>query len=358
VGGPYAWTRQAFGELPAFLVGWGYWISCWCGQAAIAIAMVCYLGALWPGALEQSSLVAIVAMGLLCAVNLAGVREAGLVQLLTTILKVLPLLAIAIFGFTHFEPAHFEPFNPSDEPLPHAVLGALALTLWAFQGFEAASVTGDEVDEPERNIPRATLIGIALATVLYVAATLSVMGLVEPASLAKSSAPFADAATQIWGAGAGRLVALGAFISCFGALNGWILVAGRLPYAMARDGLFPKRFGELNAKQTPAGGLVLSTGLACVLVLTNYQPSLVAMFTTMTLLATLSALLPLVVCALADWVLTAREGESGGRLVDGLALLYGALTFFGAGGEALVGGLALLAAGLPVYGWMRRRAVD
>ena len=149
VGGPYAWTRQAFGELPAFLVGWGYWISCWCGQAAIAIAMVGYLGELWPGALEHSGAVAIAAMGLLCAVNLRGVREAGLLQLLTTVLKVLPLIAIALFGIAHFEPAHFEPFNPSGEPLPHAVMGALALTLWAFQGFEAASITGEEVEAPE-----------------------------------------------------------------------------------------------------------------------------------------------------------------------------------------------------------------
>lgn len=362
VGGPYAYTREAFGEFAAFLVGWGYWISCWCAQAAIAVAMVGYLGTLVPFVAANPMSVALASIVLLALLNCRGVREAGLVQIVTTALKLVPLVAIAAFGFARFEPAHFEPFNPTGQPLPRAVLGCLALTLWAFQGFESAAIAGDEARDARRNVPRATLIGIALATALYVASTLAVMGLLPPGVLAASPAPFADAARLLWGEWAGKAVAAGAFVSCLGALNGWTLVMGRVPFAIARDGLFPAFFGRLSARGTPALALLVSSALACALVVANYSGSLVAMFRGMTVLATLSALVPYVFCAVAEMALALRARRAGGDenvrasiVVGLLAFGYGLLTIAGAGEAEVARGFLLLLAGMPFYVLARAR---
>lgn len=366
VGGPYAYTREAFGEFAAFLVGWGYWISCWSSLAAIAVAMVGYLGELVPPVADSTPLAAGVAVATIAAlafVNARGVREAGAVQVVTTVLKVLPLFAVALFGFSRFERAHFEPFNPSGQSLPHAVLGCLALTLWAFQGFESASVAAGEARDARRNVPRATLIGIALATALYVASTLAVMGLLPLAELAASQAPFADAAEALWGSWAGKAVAAGAFVSCLGALNGWTLVTGRVPFAIARDGLFPAFFGRLSARGTPALALFVSSALACTLVVTNYSGSLVAMYRTMSVLATLSALVPYAFSAVAEILIALRarrtdasENVRTSTVLGLLAFVYGLLTIVGAGDREVARGFLLLLAGMPFYVLARARA--
>lgn len=358
-GGPYAYTREAFGDFAGFLVGWGYWISSWSAVAAIAVAMVGYLGALVPAATASpvaAAASAIVAIVLLTAVNVAGVRQAGIVQLATTVIKILPLLAVALFGLSRFEVSHFQPFNPTGGSLFAAVQGCLALTLWAFLGLEAATVPAGDVRDPRRTIPRATLLGIGIAATLYIVATAAVMGMVPHEVLASSTAPFADAARVLWGSGAGSLVALGAFVSCFGALNGWILIASQVPMAIARHGLFPPSFARLSPRGTPAFGLLLSSTLACLLVIANYTKALVAMFTGMILLSTLASLIPFVFCAMADLQIAITERSRGaheplGRAfgITGIAFVYGLLATAGSGQETVFWGFLTLLCGIPFY---------
>jgi APA family basic amino acid/polyamine antiporter len=358
-GGPYAYTREAFGEFAGFLVGWGYWISSWSALAAIAVAMVGYLGEFVPGLATTPPLAAgtaIAAIAILTAVNARGVREAGIVQLVTTVLKILPLLAVALFGLSRFDASHFEPFNPTGKPLWAAVQGCLALTLWAFLGLEAATVPAGEVREPRKTIPRATILGIGIAATLYVASTVAVMGMVPRETLASSSAPFAAAAEALWGPWAGKLVAAGAVISTFGALNGWILVAGQVPMAIARDRLFPPFFARMSSRGTPALGLAVSASFACVLVAANYTKALVAMFTGMILLSTLASLIPFVFCAMAEWMLTVRDRMAGSRepvtagvAIAVLAFVYGILATAGSGQDTVFWGFLTLLCGIPFY---------
>jgi amino acid transporter len=187
---------------------------------------------------------------------------------------------------------------------------------------------------------------------LYVVSTLVVMGIVPRETLASSKAPFADAAGVLWGPRAHSLVALGACISCFGALNGWTLVAGRLPLAIARDGLFPRFFAHLSARGTPAVSLALSSALACALIVFRYSGSLVAMFQAMTVLATLSALVPFVFCAMADLATTLRTSGTLHPLRVATALfafVYGLFTIAGAGADNVLWGFLLLLGGMPFY---------
>ncbi len=358
-GGPYAYTHAAFGEFAGFLVGWGYWISCWSALAAIAVAMTGYLGefipavSASPGAAAASAVAAIV---VLAGVNIAGVRQAGLVQLATTVLKMVPLVALALFGLPRLDPSNFVPFNPSGEPLLSAAQACVALTLWAFLGMEAATVPAEDVRDPRRTIPRATVLGVGITAALYVASTVAVMRMVPREVLAGSSAPFAHAARALWGTGAGKLIAAGAFISCFGALNGWILVTGQVPMAIARHGLFPSFFKRLSARGTPALGLVLSSTLASLLVVANFTKGLVGMFTAMILLSTLASLIPFAFCSMADALMSIRERRlvsraalRGGLAVAGLAFVYSLAATAGAGRDTVFWGFLTLLAGIPFY---------
>jgi APA family basic amino acid/polyamine antiporter len=363
-GGPYAYTRVGLGELPAFLVAWGYWVSIWAGNAAISVAFVGYLAAFFPPLATTPALgagMALASIWILTGVNCWGVREAGILQLWTTILKLIPLVVLGTFGLLHLEPTHFTPFNASGESTIDAVTATAALTLWAFVGLESATVPAESVEEPARNIPRATIIGTLIAALVYIMASVGVMGAVPAEELAVSTAPFADAATRLWGGRAGAAIALGAAVAAFGALNGWILLQGQMPLAAARDGLFPSLFERVSPRGTPVPGLVVSSLLVTGLIGLNYTSTLVEQFTFIILLSTLSVLIPYVFSSLAELVIFVRDRErfSGERLLGAsiiavLALLYSLWAIVGTGGDVVFWGLLLLLAGVPIY-WLQVR---
>lgn len=359
-GGPYAYTRLAFGDLVGFLVAWGYWVALWSGNAAIAVAFVGALQAIvpWIGAASwHGAAVAIAALWILTAVNIFGVRSAGAVQVVTSVLKMLPLLAVALFGLSYFDPGALP--APTLDISPLAALGATAaLTLWAFLGLESATVPADSVEDPARTIPRATLLGTIAAAALYVVATLAIFAVVPQGELAKATAPFALAAEHLWGSGAALLVAAGAAISAFGTLNGWILLQGQLPLAAAQDGLFPKFFARVNRHGAPATGLVFGSILQTVMIGFNYTEGLVAQFTFIILLATMATLVPYVFSSAALLLLLRREpqlfaGASRPRLYlfGSLGFVYALLAIVGAGAETVYWGFLLLMLGIPFYIW-------
>src|SRR5262245_27049538 len=364
-GGPYAYTRKAFGDFAGFLTAWGYWIAAWVGNAAIAIAFVGYLGVYW-NRVNTSNLTAIlVAIGLiwrLTAVNVLGTRESGWVQIVTTILKFVPLALVGLVGLLWINSDNLTPLAPESGGDWH--IGAAAtLALWAFIGLESATIPAEEVRDPERTIPRATMIGTGITVVLYAIATFAIMGILARDALASSASPFADAAGEMWGGNWDKVIAMVAMISTLGALNGWILLQGRIPFAAAEDGLFPKQFARVHGKRrTPLTALVVSSALLTVLVFMNYSSSgtIIDLFTDIVLLATLTTLVPYAWSAAAQVTLfiTDRELFSGvhfarDTVVAVLAFAYSAWAIWGAGEEVIAKGFMLLTAGIPVYVWMK-----
>src|SRR4051812_3441378 len=225
VGGPYAYTRAAFGDLAGFMVAWGYWISVWCANAALSVAFVGYLDPFFPSLVRNHTAaagLAIAAVWVLTAVNLRGVRTAGVVQTTTTVLKILPLVIVGVGGLFVFNAAHFVVADSSARGIAHGVTATATLTLWAFLGLECATIPATNIHNPERTIPRATVIGTVLAAVIYVLGTMAVMGAVSPGVLGQTTAPYAEAARAFAGDRGAAIVSIGAAISCFGALNGWI----------------------------------------------------------------------------------------------------------------------------------------
>lgn len=368
-GGPYAYTRTAFGDMPAFMVAWGYWISVWSSMAALAVAGVGYLDPFFPTLVRtpvSAALLAIAMVWVLTLVNIAGVRLAGQVQVVTTALKLMPLVLVGIGGLFYFAPAHFAINAASVGGAASQITQTATLTLWAFLGLETATIPAGHISNPARTIPRATIAGTLIAAGIYIVSTIGVMSLVPPAALSTTTAPFADGARMLFGNVAASLVAVGAAISCFGALNGWTLVVGQLPLAVARDGLFPSFFTRLSPQGTPVAGMLVAGVLASALIAANHTRGLVELFTFIILLSTLSTLVPYVFCALAVFRVAdpaaAAAGRSGRlpaamRAVAGLAFAYGLWAIGGAGAETVYWGFLLLLAGLPVFVWVTRGRV-
>jgi APA family basic amino acid/polyamine antiporter len=358
-GGPYAYTREAMGDAPAFLVAWGYWVSVWVANAGIATAFVAYLTPFFPGLKESplySGAAAVGTIWLLTAVNLRGVREAGMLQLVTTVLKVLPLVAVGTLGLLAMNTANLTPFNPGGGSGFSAVTASATLTLWAFLGLECATIPAHEVRDPERTIPLATVLGTAVTALIYLLSSAAVMGVLSAPELSASSAPFADAATRMWGSAAGKVVAAGAAVAAFGVLNGWVLMQGQMPLAPARDGLFPSRFGRLSRRKTPAFGLVLSSIFTTVLVATNYTRGLVGLFTFSALLGTVTVLLAYLGSSAGQILLIFRRpGRFGGKgatraiVISAVAFVYSVWAIVGAGWNVVLWGAVLLTMGIPVY---------
>lgn len=353
-GGIYAYSRAAFGDLAGFLVGWGYWTAVWVGCAALAIALVGYLDPFMPTVVRNPVLAAAIEIGavwLLTFVNSYSVRGAGRLQVFTTALKVLPLLVIGVLGLAVFNPSHFA--VPAQAVGGVGVLGTLMaaanLTMWALMGLETATIPADSVEAPERTIPRATVTGTLLAAGIYIVSTAGVMGLLGPEALAHTTAPFADAARRFFGEAGVLIVAAGGVISCFGALNGWILIQGQLPGPVARDGLFPAIFARQSARGTPVFSLVLGSVLSTILIAANSSRGLVSLFTFVIQLSTLSTLVPYVFCSLAGFM-------RGRRSIAGvIAFLFSMFAIAGAGPEVVFYGFLLLLAGLPIFVWVRRQ---
>lgn len=352
-GGPYAYTRRAFGEGAGFAIAWSYWVSIWSGMAAIAVAFAGSLGALFPALTAtplRAALCALAALWACTLVNLAGLREAGRVQVLLTALKLLPLLLFGLVALWWLEPGRYVPFNPSGQPLPRVANTTVILTMWALCGLEVATVPAGAIRDPARTIPRATVLGTLLAGVATLLACTVVIGLVPADVLKTSGAPMADAAARTWGPWAGRTIAALAAVATLGAINGWVLVCAQVSLAAADDGLFPRAFARRDRRGTPTFGLLVGSSLATVLVIASYSRSLVALFTFILLISTAAILLPYTASS-AAWL---RCGRGGGRIVAALALLYSLYALSGAGAEALAWGAMLLLAGIPVYAWMHR----
>lgn len=355
-GGPYAYTREALGEFAGFLVAWMYWISIAASVAAIAVAFASYLVPLipalgvhrWAGAGA-----AVLTTWALTLVNIWGVRTAGRVQLVTVVLKLSPLLVLAVFGSFYFDPKLISATPTVSSPLG-AVNTCAALTMWAFVGLECATVPADHVKDPATTIPRATLLGTIIAAVFYIGCTTAVMGVVPAATLAHSNAPFAAAAQLLWGKWAGELIAAAAAISCFGALNGWTLMAGQFAQAVARDELFPKIFSREIRRGTPAFGLVVSGIIATALILMNYSRGLVDTFDVIILIATFFTLVPYMMCAIAEMLRSrGRTRQVRNVLLASIAFGFALWAAAGTGTRSLYWGTLVMLAGLPVYAWQR-----
>lgn len=280
-GGGYVYLREAWGPLPAFLYGWALLLVIATGAiAAVAVTFASYAMAL-AGLPDRLTVpVAIGAIGFLSAVNYRGVKPAAITQNIFTLLKLVALAALIVAGL-----ALAGPPVPSGTPLPpahgwtRAVSGvgtALVPILFTYGGWQQTNFIAEEIIDPEKNLPRALVLGVAAVVTVYLLANLAYLRLLGQAGLAASTAPAADAMRALLGPVGGKLIAAGIAVSTFGFLNLVILVTPRVLQAMAADGVFFPRLAALHpVYRTPTGAILLQGGWAIILTLTGTFTQLV-----------------------------------------------------------------------------------
>ena len=353
-GGPYAYADAAFGPLAGYVAAWSYWVMTWVGNGAIAIAVVSNLSLIFPAIATVPGLPAVLAVGfvwLLTLVNLAGVRAAGRVQAVTTLLKVIPLLGLILLaGWFALSGAPQAP-DPGVPLTSGNIATAAGLTFWGFLGLESATVPADKVKDPARNVPRATLIGVALTGLIYLGISMAFAFYMPVSEAAASPAPVAAFLGKTFGSGIAQVVALFAAISAFGALNGWILVQGEMPWAMARGGVFPAWFAKESARGIPLRGHIVSSVLLSGMALLNAQKGMGKLFEFIGSVSIAAGLVAYLLSALA--ALRLLPGE---RRVAVAALIAAAFTLWaewGLGLEAMLYGGGLIARGLALYPFVK-----
>ncbi len=324
-GGPYAYARAAFGNGFGFSQAWLYWITAWAGNAAIAVGWVFYVQQFLNkgGSAVGSIAIAMVGLWVPAMVNLSGVRNMGVFQLWTTVLKFVPLALMATVGLLFIKPGNFTPWNTSGDTDLSAVGGAMAICLFSYLGVETAAVAAGKVRDPERNVARSTIYGTLASAAVYLLSLIAVFGILPAAALSQDSnqASYAAAANEIaGGTWLGYVVAIAVIISGLGALNGWTMICAEMPLAASKDGLFPKSFGYLSGRGVPTFGIVSSTALASVAVVISYLgTSGATVFTTLVLMTGITSAIPYAASALAQlkWrVLDGRKGPTPHLVLD------------------------------------------
>jgi len=366
-GGPYSYTREGFGDFTGFLMAWGYWISIWCASAAIAVSLVSALSTFFP-MLSSSAVAAVVtglgAIWLLTWVNSLGVKVGGEVQLVTTILKLVPLVFVSVAGVFFIRWENFSPFNRSGVPTIQAITATATMTLYAYLGVECATIPAGSIENPEKNVPRATILGTVLTALVYIFGSMSVIGILSATDLQHSVTPYSDAAAVIAGPRARYWVSAGIAVASFGALNGWILMQGQITFAVAKDKLFPPFFEKQNKRGVPSASLILSSVFISVIMMMNYSRGLVEQFKFVMLLSTLCSLLPFLFVS-AGYVIIVMKRRPPATAAGWLrvlapaafAFVFSLLTIVGAGQDIVFWGFVLLLTGVPFYVWnmWRRR---
>jgi APA family basic amino acid/polyamine antiporter len=264
-GGPYLYAREAYAPAVAFEVGWLIWLARVTAFAANCNLLINYLGFFWLSATNpfwRASVIVLVVTGL-AIINLLGIRQAAIVSNVFTVGKLVPIIIFIAAGLFFLNPAAYE-FGP--RPTTGAFSQSVLLLVYAFTGFEMATIPAGEVRDPQRNLPRALMIAILVVATLYIMIQVVCVGTLP--GLAQSQKPLADAGTQFLGVAGGAIISAGAIISITGNLNILLLSGSRLPFAMAEQKQLPEFIGSIHRKFfTPWVSILITAALMLFLTL-------------------------------------------------------------------------------------------
>ncbi len=350
--GPAELVERSFGPVAGFLIGFSFWVSVWAATATISIGAVSYAASFLPVLGAHPAVSATGVIWAVTLVNLVGTRTAGGFQLVTTVLKLLPLIVVAALIFWVLGDQGSAAITPfPDAGLSLALVNqAAAITLWAMVGFEAACAASGRIADPERNVPRATFFGALLCGVIYLIVCSGIALMLPADQVAAANAPFELFVATFWSPGPAALVAAFAAISAVGAVNGWVLVQGEVPYEMAQRRLMPRWFAKAAGNGVPMRAVLVASVLATLLVFANSSRSMAGLFTFMALLTTSVTLWLYLACAL---VALKRRIAVPFALAG---LVFGLWSLWGAGLTVSFYAFLLMMAGLPLYGWARLEA--
>jgi APA family basic amino acid/polyamine antiporter len=365
-GGPYVYAREAFGEYAGFKAVWSYWISTVVGNAGIVTAVVGYAVGFSRPLAEHVGLQFALAQALLwglCLLNVIGIRQSARLQIAVMCTSAIPMLLVSLAMLPHARLANFTPLAPHGWG---SLAAGAALVVWAYSGVESATVPAEEVQSPDRTIRRGTLIGYAVATLIFLVAAAAVTGALPNAEIAASARPIAVAAGRTLGPWAEAAIGVFAMAAGIGTLNGWILMSGRIPFTAAQDGIFFRGLGRVHPRfRTPHVGLVAGTVVSSAMLLLYFSRPLLGVFNFIVLLAVLTTLVPHLYAAAAEMMLARRDPARYPPRERRRAQVFGAVAFafilytvYGVGAEVVLWGFLVLLAGTPLYIFFATRPAE
>jgi arginine:ornithine antiporter / lysine permease len=365
IGGVYGYARAGFGDFVGFNSAWGYWLSAVIGNAGYLLISMSSLTYFAPGLGlgEGNTTTGIVGASVLLwlyhTLVLRGVKTAATVNAMATAAKLVPLALFVVLVALAFSAKTFSlDFWGRAEmgPLLAQVKSTMLVTVWAFIGIEGAAVMSGRARQAG-DVGRATVIGFALTLALYTAITLLALGVVPQAELATlknpSTAAVLERAVGSWGA---ALIHVGLQISVGGAMLSWTLLAAEVPYAAAKENVFPAGMSQENTRAAPSAALWLSNGIVQLMLLLSLLAG--DAYLTLIKLATSTILVPYLLCALFALKLAAKQGRAGSGLMltGAAATVYSAWLLYAAGPVYLLLTALIYAPGLALHAWSRRAA--
>jgi arginine:agmatine antiporter len=357
---PDDYVRPSLGRDAGFLATTMYWVSSWIGNNAIAVAAFGYLVILLPIAdtpgVRLGGQIALIWM--MFALNLLGPRPIARFQSLCVVLGLLPVALILTAGWAHFDPVLYRAaWNVSGQSDLAVVMGSLAPVFWAFVGLETGAMVAGVVDDPDRNVPRATLGGIAIAGVVYLVSSVLMMGIVPVSELADSSAPFALVAGRMFGPWAVPLIAAAAALKASGTLGGWMLVTGESGARAAQRGFLPAVFGRLRANGSAATGLFIIASLMTLLAVVTLSPTVSGQFQTLIEMVVILVVMAYAAAGLSLLLGTPERPATRRERVLGMgALVACGLLVYSTPGKTLIGGLVIALLAWAAYRGFARRS--
>ncbi len=339
-GGPYAYVRHVFGDFIGFQISWGYWFSTWCGSASLIIGALNYLSVFCPSVAESG--VISIALGLLMiwiftAVNMRGISESTTVSLIILFVKIVPLILFALVGIFYFDSSMA--FKPANFDLVKN-LSFLSMTqplLWAFIGLESATVPSGAIENPKKNIPLSTILGVIITASIYIIGAIVIYGVLPESVLLSSKAPYVDAAKYICGELGEKFMMVTGLVGLVGSLNGWILIHGQVPYSAAKNGLFPSLFLRKNSHGAPIGVLIGSI-LMSILFIASYSGSLSNQIETLIDLSVFAMVVPYFYCVVAVICIAFKKSSTFSKkenvfigVITSVAFFYSFFAIYGAG---------------------------
>ncbi|RKR80425.1 amino acid/polyamine/organocation transporter (APC superfamily) [Mucilaginibacter gracilis] len=345
-GGPYLYTLSTLGPLTGFIAGWLLWLSRLFSFASVCNLFVDYSANIWPpvaNPIWRIPLISLITLTL-AGLNYRGIRPATLVNNSITVIKLLLLTGFVIVGLCYVHPANFQvvkPFNPS------VLLSSVLLLVFAFSGFDVASVPAGEVIAPQRTVPRSLLIAIAMVSLLYVGIQYVCIGTLP--GLSQSSKPIADSARLFIGPTGSLVITIGALITMLGTLNVLMLTSSRLLFAMAEQKQLPGRLSFINQRfHTPSVAIVVTVIVILVLTISgNFINNLTisAIIRLFTFVTTCLAL-PLIRLKEKD---RAPFSVRGGVFIAAIAILVCLLLAVNIGREEAINAFILTLVGIVLY---------
>jgi arginine:agmatine antiporter len=361
-GGPYAYARDFLGPYAGFQTNYVYWFGNWIGNIAIAVAAVGYLSELIPGISSPISSVIVTAslIWMLTVVNILGPRVVGALEAWTMLLAIIPILGIALFGWFWFDRETFlAGWNVSGNSDASAISRAASMALWAYMGVESATVSAGVIENPKRNVPLATLMGLSAAAVIYVLSSTVIMGMLPNEELRTAHAPFAEAARIAIGTWGAVIISVCAVLKSVGSLGGWMLLVGQSGKAAADDGMFPQVFARINRHGVPGVGLVIVSALMTLVLFATMSPTLAQQFNRIVDLAVILIIVPYVYAAVATLKVLHDHGASHRtfvmfKCIALIAVAYCLFAVVGGDPRTVVHALVALLISVPLYPFFMR----